>query len=158
MLASAVPSCREYDQSRSAVRQHRATECLNHHAVEYVSVSHASNISEREMKHLGGLSGRTFPNCEEPLKERDVAKQVASALVVDFAHYRSHHKVIARIAGASPKSAENWLAGDHPPSLVYFLRLLPHSPSLRKLVAMESELSPDFTRELSQLIQRHLRG
>jgi hypothetical protein len=110
------------------------------------------------MNNLVALSSKTFPDTEADLKERDVAKQVASALVVDFAHYRGHHKVIARIAGASQKSAENWLAGDHPPSLVYFLRLLPHSPSLRRLVAMESELSPDFTRELSQLIQRHLRG
>lgn len=123
-----------------------------------MNASHASNISEREMKHLGGLYGRTFPDSEAELKERDVAERVASALVVDFAHYRSHHKVIARIAGASPKSAENWLAGEHPPSLIYFLRLLPHSPSLRKLVAMESDLSPQFAQELSALIQRHMRG
>lgn len=108
------------------------------------------------MKSLDALNSRTFPECEADLRERDVAKQVASALVVDFAHFRSHHKVIARIAGASPKAAENWLAGDNPPSLVFFLRLLPHSPSLRKLVAMDAELSPDFQRELSQLIQRHM--
>jgi len=109
------------------------------------------------MKNLGPLYSKTFPDQEADLKERDVAKQVASALVVDFAHYRGHHKVIARIAGASKKSAENWLAGDHPPSLVYFLRLLPHSPSLRKLIGMESELHPEFQRELSALIQRHIR-
>jgi hypothetical protein len=116
--------------------------------------SYATRNKADGMKHLDSLSSRTFPDQEADL---NIAKQVASALVVDFAHYRSHHKVIARIAGASPKSAENWLAGDHPPSLVYFLRLLPHSPSLRKLVAMEADLSPDFQRELSALIQRHIR-
>jgi hypothetical protein len=109
------------------------------------------------MKRNESIAARTFVDCSAAIQESDVAKQVSACLVVDFAHYKSTPKVVARLAGASPQAAKNWLAGQHPPSLVSFLRLLPHSPSLRKLVAMESELSPDFTRELSALIQRHLR-
>lgn len=99
---------------------------------------------------------RTFEHNSAVVNDRDVAKQVASALVVDFGHYRSTHKAIAQRAGVSPETVKRWVAAESAPSLVYFLRLLPHSPSLRRLVAMDSELSPDFTRELSQLIQRHI--
>lgn len=113
------------------------------------------------MKHLPGLSSKTFVDHEADLKECEVAKEVGDRLVVDFGHFRSHHKVIARKAGASPESAKNWLAGQHPPSLVFFLRLLPHSPGLqamtRKLMGMEADLSPDFQRELNDLIRRHMK-
>lgn len=109
------------------------------------------------MKRNELMSPRTFADSSAAVQESEVAKQVSACLVVDFAHYKGTPKVIARLAGASPQAAKNWLAGDNPPSLVSFLRLLPHSPSLRKLVAMESDLSPEFTRELTALIQRHLR-
>jgi hypothetical protein len=77
--------------------------------------------------------------------------------VVDFGHYKSTHKAIARIAGSSPKTAENWTAAVSAPSLIYFLRLLPHSPSLRKLIAMEQDCDPGFSRELIQLMQKYVR-
>ncbi len=148
---------RHYEQSRSAVRQHRATECLKHDVVKFNAVSHRPQHGDGEHELSSPETGRTTEHCSAAVKERDLCKQVASALIVDFGHYRSTHKVIAQRAGVSPETVKRWVAADSAPSLVYFLRLLPHSPSLRKLVAMESELSPDFTRELSQLIQRHLR-
>jgi hypothetical protein len=125
-------------------------------------VTHPSSLSAERyrgpmMKRNDAITARTFADSSAGIQESDVAKQVSACLVVDFAHYKSTPKVIARLAGASPQAAKNWLAGSHPPSLVSFLRLLPHSPSLRKLAAMESELSPDFQRELSALIQRHMR-
>jgi hypothetical protein len=103
-------------------------------------------------------AGRTFVDRSAVVQERDVAKQVASALVVDFGHYRSTHKTIAQIAGASPETVKRWVAADSAPSLIYFLRLLPHSPSLRRLVELDADLSPEFQRELSDLIRRHMRA
>ncbi len=145
-----------YEQSRPVTLQRRAAECLKHDPVKVVPHI-ASEHNGAIMKRNGTVSNRTFADCSADIQESDIAKQVSACLVVDFAHFKSTPKVVARLAGASPQAAKNWLAGQHPPSLVSFLRLLPHSPSLRKLVAMESELSPDFTRELSALIQRHMR-
>lgn len=99
--------------------------------------------------------GRTFEHSSKPLNdERELAKQVSAALVVDFSHYRSTHKVIARHAGVSQETVKRWMAADSAPSLIYFMRLLPHSPSLRKLVSMEQNLDPEFQRELAAFIQR----
>jgi hypothetical protein len=114
--------------------------------------------SEADMEASRVEIDRTF---RPVLTDEQVQQEVAHRLVVDFSHYRSTHKVIARAAGASAKAAENWTAGATAPSLANFLRLLPHSPSLqamvRKLMGMDSELSPDFQRELNALIQRHIR-
>ena len=97
------------------------------------------------MENVTAKSGRIY---QERLCERDLAKQVADALVVDFGSYKATHKRIANIAGATEKTAENWTSGMNMPHLVYFLRLLPHSPALqgvvRKLCHMESGLDPDF--------------
>lgn len=161
MVPAVVPSCREYHISQPIAAPTARAECLKHDVVELNTVSHDVSYVELHrtpmMKRNGTLSDRTFADCSAGIQESDVAKQVSACLVVDFAHYKGTPKVVARLAGASPQAAKNWLAGNHPPSLVSFLRLLPHSPSLRKLVAMESELSPEFTRELSALIQRHMK-
>jgi hypothetical protein len=117
----------------------------------------AKKHSERDMKPHEPTQARTFADNSAAVQENEVAKQVADALVIDFAHYKSTPKVIARLAGASPQAAKNWLAGQHPPSLVSFLRLLPHSPSLRKLIAMEQDCDPGFQRGLIELMQRYIR-
>jgi hypothetical protein len=149
-------------QNRPVALQRRSAECLKHNQSELRSVSHQSSYVEIHrgpmMKRNESIAARTFADSSADIQESDVAKQISACLVVDFAHYKGTPKVVARLAGASPQAAKNWLAGQHPPSLVSFLRLLPHSPSLRKLVAMESDLSPEFTRELNALIQRHMRG
>ena len=93
----------------------------------------------------------------EQIHERDLAKQVADALVVDFGQYRATHKRIARITGATEKTAENWTSGANTPHLVYFLRLLPHSPALRgvvrKLCQMEADLDPDFQKAFAEFMR-----
>jgi hypothetical protein len=111
------------------------------------------------MKRNGTLPHRTFADRSADIQESKVANDVSVALVLDFGPYKGTPKVIARVAGASPQAAKNWLAGDHPPSLTSFLRLLPHSPSLqamvRRLAGMEADLDPDFQRELTALLQRY---
>lgn len=102
------------------------------------------------------IQGRTFKHCSADIHERELAQQVATALVVDFGHYRSTHKVIAQKAKASPETVKRWLSGDNIPSFVYIMRLRPHSPALRRLLALESDLSPEFQRELSELMRRHM--
>ena len=103
-------------------------------------------------------TGRTSEHCSAEIQERDLAKQVATALIVDFGQYKSTHKTIAQKAKASPETVKRWLAGDNLPSFVYIMRLREHSPSLRRLLALESDLSPDFAHELNALIQRHIRS
>jgi hypothetical protein len=109
------------------------------------------------MQTSSGVIARTFRSPEVLNDERRLAEVVADALVVDFGHFRSTHKVIAKAAGASSKSAENWTAANTAPSLINFLRLLPHSPSLqsmvRKLMGMQADLDPDFQREFVRFMQ-----
>lgn len=107
-----------------------------------------------------GRNGRTFPEDLpiDRITERDLAQTVADALVVDFGDYNSKHKRIASAAGAaSEKSAENWTQGHNAPSLLYGLRLMAESPTLRKeimrLCAMEAELSPEFQTEFAKFMQ-----
>lgn len=97
-----------------------------------------------------------------PLTDRvAIADEVKAAYTADFGHLRSPIKHVARLALASPRSVESWVNGTRLPSLEFFFRLLPHSPSLqalmRRMIGLESELSPDFQRELMALVQRHLR-
>lgn len=110
------------------------------------------------MDRSAGASPRTLRSSAS-LPDHDVTRQVAAALVVDFARFKATHKVIAEKAGASPKTAENWTAGISAPSLAMFLRLLPHSPSLqgmvRRVMGMEADMDPDFQRELIELLRRH---
>jgi hypothetical protein len=160
----AEAALRVYVTNGRSPLQRRDAQCLTDNQVKLNPVSHLpSSVSAKGyrgpmMKRNESIAARTFADSSADIQESDVAKQISACLVVDFAHYKGTPKVVARLAGASPQAAKNWLAGQHPPSLVSFLRLLPHSPSLRKLVAMESDLSPEFTRELNALIQRHLRG
>jgi AraC-like DNA-binding protein len=102
-------------------------------------------------------TGRTSEHRSAEIQERDLAKQVADALVVDFGHYKSTHKTIAQHAGASPETVKRWVAADSAPSLVYFLRLLPHSPALqgvvRRLCKMEADLDPNFQQAFTAFMQ-----
>jgi hypothetical protein len=124
----------------------------------FVPPSYAKQHKAEDMEASAEAITRTIQDSSAVVKdERALVKQVADALVVDFGHYKSTHKAIARIAGSSPKTAENWTAAVSAPSLIYFLRLLPHSPSLRKLIAMEQDCDPGFSRELIQLMQKYVR-
>lgn len=157
MPALAVLS--RYDQTGHLARQRGPAQYLNCNVggVRQVvpSIRPHNGLGERRMSSRTTV--RTSEHRSAVIQERELARQVSSALIVDFGHYRSTHKTIAQHAGVSPETVKRWIAADSAPSLVYFLRLLPHSPALRKLVAMESELDPQFQRELNDLIQRHIR-
>ena len=94
----------------------------------------------------------------DKISERDLARKVSEALVIDFGDYNSKHKRIAEAAGAaSEKSAENWTQGHNAPSFLYGLRLMAKSPTLQKeilrLCAMEQELSPEFQEQFAKFMQ-----
>ena len=106
-----------------------------------------------------GPSGNTLR--EHPIdkiSERDLAKKVSEALVVDFGDFNAKHKRIAQAAGAaSEKSAENWTQGHNAPSFLYGLRLMAKSLTLAKevlrLCALESELAPEFQEAFAQFMR-----
>jgi len=94
----------------------------------------------------------------DKITERDLARTVSDALVIDFGDYNSKHKRIAEAAGAaSEKSAENWTQGHNAPSFLYGLRLMAKSPTLRKeimrLCALEADLSPEFQEQFAKFMQ-----
>jgi hypothetical protein len=155
-----------YAQSGTARLQPRApmskqSECDAVTGHDLIPSSYPTRHKAKDMKLSAGVITQSVRSSVVPQDDREVARQVGALLVVDFGHYRSTHKVIASKAGTSPRAAEKWTAGDSAPSLPAFLRLLPHSPSLqsmcKRLMGLESELSPDFTRELNELITRHMR-
>jgi hypothetical protein len=117
----------------------------------------ANQNKAKEVGMASPVTGRTTEHKSAFVQERELAKEIASALVVDFGHYRSTHKTIAQRAGVSPETVKKWIAADSAPSLVYFLRLLPHSPALqavvRKLSLMESELDPHFQQAFAAFMQ-----
>lgn len=142
-----------YDQIAAT----RCNEVGNNFLSKVRKASHAAETSDGDPTLSSLIPGRTFEHNSADVQERELAEQVATALVVDFGHYKSTHKTIAQKAKASPETVKRWLAGENLPSFVYIMRLRPHSPSLRRLLALENDLSPDFQRELSELIQRHIR-
>ena len=121
--------------------------------------SHEKYAMERHMpaKDQNVRTLREFPIDE--INERELAKTVADALVIDFGQYTSKHKRIAKAAGAaSEKTAENWTQAHNPPSFLHGLRLMAKSPSLAKeimrLCALEQSMDPTFQRDLLALMQR----
>ena len=91
-----------------------------------------------------------------------VAEVLRVALQQDFGQQRHAAKRIARAAGASERSAENWLAGREIPGGVNLLRLALCSPSLaaevRRIITMEAEHDPDTERAISAAVQAYLQA
>lgn len=146
--ASRQRSIPQYTPSDLADRFHLSSSSLSpskHRAESQVSTADQNGRSFRERPI-------------DKITERDLAKKVAEALVVDFGDYSARHKRIANAAGAaSEKSAENWTQGHNAPSLLYGLRLMAKSPTLRKeilrLCAMEQELSPEFQEQFANFMR-----
>lgn len=160
MAPAAALSYAENFQTPGTLRQQPRGQSHSEYLKQVSSHRVASYVPQHgngERQLSSPAQGRTFEHNSAGVQERDLAKQVASALIVDFGHYRSTHKTIAQKAGVSPETVKRWIAADSAPSLVFFMRLLPHSPSLRKLVAMESDLDPGFQRGLIDLMQRYIR-
>lgn len=151
-----------YPRSNALQREGSHQSCSN-----FSQAFHHSSISLVPSKHKGtdmeipkGRNGRTLGDRVPivDLNERELAATVSYALRADYGHLASSHKEIARDAGAgSPKSAENWMAGQNAPSLLYGLRLMAKSPTLRKeimrLCALEQELSPEFQEQFANFMR-----
>ena len=89
---------------------------------------------------------RTKADSSEWLKDkRTLAHEVRLALVVDHGHLKARNKEIARKADCSPRTVESWTDADVPtlPGLEHFLRLVPHSPSLQKMLLRLMSMDPD---------------
>jgi len=123
------------------------------------SVSRANHATEMNVKSYlsNDKTIRELPIDE--IGERELAKRIGDALIVDFGNHKATNKEVAKKAGSpSVKTAENWTAGNNPPSLLYFLRLYAKSPALqaevRRLTAMEAGIDPNFQREFARFMQR----
>lgn len=77
--------------------------------------------------------------------KRTIAKEVRLALVSDFDHLKAPRKEIARKADCSPRTVEAWTDPEIPtvPGLEHFLRLVPHSPSIQKMLMRLMSFDPD---------------
>lgn len=90
-----------------------------------------------------------------PVNTAEVIDLVSGLLRDTFGQYRGYRKHIARAAGASPSSADNWVDGVTSPSLRHFINLCRHYPELRpdveRLLFGETE---DFSRQFNDLQRR----
>jgi hypothetical protein len=78
------------------------------------------------------------------LKDVPAIKQrVSAALKADHGHKHSHLKLIAREAGTSPRTVEKWTQAQYLPGLEHFLRLVPKSPAIQKMLAELMTLDAD---------------
>jgi hypothetical protein len=137
-LSSAKPRENRFRQISKDVTGHSSSSPRNQH-------------SEEEMADHSVSIPRTKQDCATDLTDTRVIKQqVKLALVSDHKHLRSPMKQIARHAQCSPRTVEAWMEERSLPGLECFLRLVPHSPSLQKmllrLMTLDSEIDPEYQR------------
>lgn len=77
-------------------------------------------------------TGRKLPLWTGVLSGREIyARTIAELLHSEHGDSRSAIKQIMRQTGASERTVKHWLAGQHGPDTVYFLRLVVSSPIIR---------------------------
>ena len=95
------------------------------------------------------------------MDQNALTARVADVLRLVFTEQRSGVKRLAQTAGASPRTAENWLRGDNMPDGFYMLRLMATVPEfaseVRRLTGAAADLAPTFERDLHRLIQTYHR-
>jgi hypothetical protein len=100
---------------------------------------------EASMKTANETITRT--NAEQTtawLKDVPAIKQrFSAALKADHGHKHSHLKLIAKESGASPRTVEKWTQAQYLPGLEHFLRLIPKSPAIQKMLAELMTLDAD---------------
>lgn len=72
-----------------------------------------------------------------------IKRRLAGALKEDHGQKHSHLKLIARQAGASPRTVEGWTDGHYLMGLDHFLRLVPTSPAIQKMLDELRTIDPD---------------
>lgn len=103
---------------------------------------------------------RTKADSTDWLKDnRRIAKEVRLALVSDFDHLRAPRKEIAKHAQCSHRTVEAWTDPELPtvPGLPHFLRLVPRSPSIQKLLirlmTLDADIDPEHQRAFMDLVR-----
>lgn len=90
------------------------------------------------------------------LSQNDLVSTIGDTLRRAFGTERHAVKRLARITGASNRSAENWIAGECAPDAFYLLRLMAAVPELasevRRLTAM-TDADPEFARDFMRAMQ-----
>ena len=90
------------------------------------------------------------------LSQNDLASTIGETLRRAFGTERHAVKKLARITGASNRSAENWINGENSPDAYYLLRLMAAVPELasevRRLTAM-TDADPEFARDFMRAMQ-----
>jgi hypothetical protein len=83
-----------------------------------------------------------------------IKRRFADALKEDHGHKHSHLKLIAREAGTSPRTVEKWTGAQYLPGLEHFLRLVPKSPAIQKMLAELMTLDADTDPRHGVLLQQ----
>lgn len=95
------------------------------------------------------------------MPQNAVAARFGEVLRVAFGRERHAVKRLAQTAGASNRTAENWLRGENAPDALYLLRLMATVPEfageVRRLTAMEAMHDPEFHRDFQRAMQTFAR-
>lgn len=90
------------------------------------------------------------------LSQNDLAERLGETLRRAFGEERHAVKRLARVTGASNRSAENWIRGENAPDAFHLLRLIATVPELasevRRLTAM-TDADPEFARDFYRAMQ-----
>lgn len=90
------------------------------------------------------------------LSQNDLAERLGETLRRAFGEERHAVKRLARVTGASNRTAENWIRGENTPDAFHLLRLIATVPELasevRRLTAM-TDADPEFARDFCRAMQ-----
>lgn len=93
--------------------------------------------------------------------QHEYTQLIGNALRKAFSHERHAIKRIAEIANSNERTAKNWWEYKATPGGLHLSRLVAGVPELqaewRRLCAMESDLDPEFERELQGFIRSYHR-
>ncbi len=97
-----------------------------------------------------------MPATARSLTRNDLNQRTAQVLRVVFGGLASPAKQLAAKAGASERTAVNWLDGKSSPDFLYALRLMETVPEfaaeVRRLTAMVGDIDPEFQRDFLKAV------
>jgi hypothetical protein len=102
----------------------------------HVTSSYTDGYRERGMTNANETITRTN---HDWLKDKPAIKKRVANCLQDFPRL----KLIAKAAEASPRTVEAWTDELSLPGLEYFLRLVPRSPSIQKMLLQLMTFDPD---------------
>lgn len=120
------------------------------------------NESDRKDRSSGGNNRAAAMNRTAlQIDQGEFTERIRSALVIEFGAHKDAVKLVARAADAGTRAAKNWLRGDNAPDGLHLMRLAQAVPrvgsEVRRLMGMQSDLDPEFERDLHALFQSYAR-